>query len=495
MQFFSYFFDKDKENFIIKICTLFTIAGCTVWRDFCTSDLNQPAMNKKICLLLPFLVFTSVCDAQTKVTPKIKKPVPLKIRKPERTIKYEDASKKRAEINETSDIGPNVIQSAKGNTKFNTYSNNTVLTEGDIVLTNLDRKVDMEKKIAANALLIYGSNGKIISFDLEKQKVNWGYMEKGITSSGSNRFNVDGATLFVPYIDGTLTALDINTGAVYWKDRIGLLRDKSVLTRQNAVVDKDLLFIAARNSNLYAINKYKGTMVWNYELQYEFNIFPPVVMGEGVYINNAPYVYKFQAQTGKPAWKRNFDKAMYATIVVDGKRLYATNESNTLYAINPDASSSIDWEFKLSDNQYGVGENIIMESDAIYLAGKANPGSKATSIYGIGATDGKQLWKTDLPKEEVMSLNMIDGKIYGYMKDNLFIIDSKDGKLLNSVKPPESPISNIMKETENTLLYLSPNGLVRISRTDETFKLIPIAELKIEEAGSRANIQLVAKDK
>lgn len=443
---------------------------------------------------MPLFIVTGVCDAQKKVTPKIKKPPPFAIKKPVPMIEDVDSSKKEPEVIETADINLNAVQSDKQGDTFNKYSNNRVLTEKDMVLSHLNREVDVAKKISSNALLIYGSNGTVLSFDLTRQAVNWSYTETGITNSGSNKFNVDGATLYVPYIDGTLTALDINTGSVYWRDNIGFRRDKSLLTRQNAVINKDLLFVAARNSNLYAINKQKGTLVWNYELQYEFNIYPPVVMGEDVYINNAPYVYKFEAQTGKPAWQRGFNKAMYATMVADQKRLYATNESNTLYAVNPDASSSIDWEFKLSDNQYSVGENIILNSGVIYLAGKANPDSKASSIYGINTTDGKQLWKTDLAKEEVMDLNMIDGQLFGYMKDSLFIIDPKNGKLLYSVSPPEMPISNIVRETESTVLYVSRNGLVRFSKPDKSFQLIAIPALKMEEAESRTTIRLVAKE-
>jgi outer membrane protein assembly factor BamB len=457
-------------------------------------EFQKPAMNKIFHLLLPLFIVTGTCDAQKKVSSAIKKPTPFKIRKPAPMIKYEEPSKKKAEVGEPANIGSNAVHAEKRDAKFNQYSNNAVLSANDIVLNNLILKVDTEKKITGNALLIYGSNGKIFSYDLDRQTINWRYLETGITSSGSNRFNVNGATLYVPYIDGTLAALDVNTGSVYWKDKIGLRRDKSLLTRQNATINNDQIFIAARNSNLYAINKKNGSMAWNYELQYEFNIYPPVIIGDGIYINNAPYIYKFQAQTGKPAWQRNFTKAMYASMVADGKRLYATDESNTLYAINPDADSSIDWEFKLSDNQYGVGENIIIDKGTIYMAGKANPDSKATSIYGISAADGKQLWKTDLAKDEVVSLNMIDGQIYGYMKDNLFTIDPEDGKLLHSVKPPEEPISNIIRETETSLLYLSQNGLVRISKIDKNFKLIPVSELKTDEPESKANIQLVTKD-
>lgn len=449
-------------------------------------------MKKIIYLLLLLFIITGVCEAQQKAATGIKKPAPLKIKKPAPMIKYEDPSLK-AKANQTAETAPIAIHAEKSDPKFNTYSNNAVLTDADIVLNKLTRKVDTAKKITGSALLIYSSNGKVTSFNLDRQAVNWSYLEAGITSSGSNRFSIDGAALYVPYVDGTLTALDINTGSVYWRDKIGLRRDKSLLTRQNAVTDQHHLFIAARNSNFYAIDKLSGNMAWNYELQYEFNIYPPVVMGDGVYINNAPYLYKFEARGGKPGWKRSFGKAMYARVVADGKRLYAADESNALYAINPEASSSIDWEFKLSDNQYGVGENIILDNGVIYLAGKANPSSKATSIYAVNALDGKQLWKTDLAKEEVTSLDLVDGQLYGYIKDNFFMIDARDGKLLNSSKPPEPPISNIIKENENTLLYLGQNGLIRISKADKSFKLIPVAELKIEEAGSQANIQLIGK--
>lgn len=458
----------------------------------------------KFALICFSMAIASVCYAQKKKVIKIKKPIYKALPKPPAVEKYSDSIKMI--VDTVGIVAEPVMGSAtiatdysppkaeKGNDGFNQYSNNRVFTDADVLLNKQMKKVDEADRVSQDALLIYGNNGSVVSFDLQKETVNWTYAEKDIKSSGANKFSVDHATVYLPYINGTVTALNVNTGSVNWRDKISLNAEKSILTRQDAVVDKGLLFIAARNSNIYAVNKIDGTLAWNYRLDFEFNIFAPIILNEGVYINNAPYVYKFEAQTGKAIWQRGFKWAMYAKMVTDGKRVYATNERNTLFALNPAGMSTIDWEFNLLDNQYGVDENVILNNGIIYLAGKVNPDSQASSVYAVNTADGKQIWKTDLPKGRITNFSLIDGQIYGYMKDNFFIIDAKNGKQVLLVKPLEEPLSNMIRENASTVLYISKNGLVRYSKAKKSFKLTPIAQLKTEDTDDNTTIQLVTKE-
>lgn len=373
--------------------------------------------------------------------------------------------------------------------RSNPNSNNQVLTAEDIITTQVSFNVNTADRLHRDALLIYGSNGTVVSFDLASKKANWIYKEPAANTNSANRFTVENAVAYIPFVDGSLTALNLNTGKAYWKAKIGLNRDKMLLRRQTALINGDLLFLAARNSNFYALNKVNGEMMWNYKLAYEYNIYPPVLANNEVFINNAPYVYKFDAQSGKAIWKRNFGKAMYAKMVTDGQRVYAANESKTLYALDPSGQSAIIWEFNLADNQYGINENIIIDKGIIYLAGKGNPSSPASSVYAINANDGKTIWKADLPVEEIENMNLIDDKITGYLKDQLFILDSKTGKEIFRFVPAEKPLSNILFADPQTLLYVSKNGVVTYNLNNKKANLMAVPALKIEKTDNQTAIQ------
>ncbi|MEE1944074.1 PQQ-binding-like beta-propeller repeat protein [Pedobacter sp. KR3-3] len=373
--------------------------------------------------------------------------------------------------------------------KLNPYSNNKILTADDIVTTQVTFKVNTADKLHQDALLIYGNNGTVVSFDLVSKKTNWTYKESNIDNNSANRFTVENATAYIPFVDGSIIALNLNTGKAYWKAKIGFNRDKMLLRRQTALTHGDLLYVAARNSNFYALNKVNGEMIWNYKLPYEYNIYPPILSNDEIFINNAPYVYKFDAQVGKAIWQRNFGKAMYAKMVTDGQRIYACNESSTLFAIDPSGQSTIDWQFNLADNQYGVDENIIVKQGTIYLAGKGGPSSKTTSVYALKASDGQQLWKTDFPAEKIETIDWIDEKIIGYLKDQLFVLDAKTGKELFKTNPTEKPISNIVFTDAQTLLYVSKNGVVTYNLGNKQLSLSPVAALKIEKTDNQTYIQ------
>lgn len=453
-------------------------------------------MKKSFLVILPFLMAGSLCYAQKKTSRIPKKPKLIAVPAPPKIEEYKAdtvVTEQRQSTGEAPmpiDVSPTIYSGSESNQ----FSNNKVLTKDDILLTDLTLKVDEKAKVIKDALLIYGSNGTVVSFDPVQKKVNWSYTEKGIKSSYDNKFSVDHATVYIPYADGTITALNVNTGALNWRDKIGMPSDNTLLVKQNAMLSNGLVYVASKNSNFYAIDKINGSMVWNYRLDYKFNIYPPVAANNAVYINNAPYVYKFEARTGKGIWRRGFKKAMYAKMLADKKYLYATNESSTLSAVDlNDPAGAIAWEFNLEDNQYGVDENIILNNGVIYLAGKSNPDSKASSLYAVNAADGKKLWRADLPKKRILDISLIDNQIYGYMEDNFFVINTKDGKLVFTTKPEEEPVSNIISESPKTVLYMSRNGLVRYYKSDKRFELLNIPELKTEKMEDRASIQFVKK--
>ncbi|WP_118973274.1 PQQ-binding-like beta-propeller repeat protein [Taibaiella koreensis] len=369
--------------------------------------------------------------------------------------------------------------SAPAENDANRYSNNQVATSDNILVTRVRPETVPPAAILKDALIIYATNGSILSWDMEQKKTNWTYKEKEVADNGGNRFSVDGALLYIPFVNGAITALDANTGKTFWADKIGLEKNEALLTGQAAPISGDKVFIAARNNNLYAIDKRTGAMVWNYRLEYPYNIYSPLLVNDALFINNAPYIYKFIAESGQAIWQRGFSKAMYSAIVSDGRRVYAGDEDKTLYAINPADTSRIDWKFSLEDEQFHIDENLIAGEGVLYLAGKANPGSTASSVYAVRMSDGKKLWRSDLPASGIADLCLSGKLLYGYIDETIFVLDAATGEQMIMIPTEEVPVSNIIAEEDGeTMLYLSNKGLVRYNHTKGTFVTTPIPGLQ-----------------
>ncbi len=327
---------------------------------------------------------------------------------------------------------------------FNKYSNNKVLTTEDIVITDEIKPVKGNEKVLKNAIIIYKNDGTLVSYDLDSKKQNWVFkFTDGTKEKMRNQFNINNGVLYATSSKKQIVALNVNDGSMFWKNNIGLedVEKRYAINGQNLPISKSLIFLPSFNHNLYAFNRFTGQHVWNYKLQFEFNLYAPAVNDQYLVIPNAPWVYCFETQTGKAIWQRGFkDRPMYAAPRIDSERAYVAEERDIVYALNLKNMANIDWQFQLPENQSRVKESLILGNGVLYFSSSLTMPSVKDSIknglvYALDSKTGKLLWQTEISEGRyIRSLQKYNDYLIGFANNddkvggNIFVINSKDGK-------------------------------------------------------------------
>ncbi|EOR30382.1 PQQ-binding-like beta-propeller repeat protein [Elizabethkingia meningoseptica] len=368
---------------------------------------------------------------------------------------------------------------------FNKYSNNKVLTTEDIVITDEIKPVKGNEKVLKNAIIIYKNDGTLVSYDLDSKKQNWVFkFTDGTKEKMRNQFNINNGVLYATSSKKQIVALNVNDGSMFWKNNIGLedVEKRYAINGQNLPISKSLIFLPSFNHNLYAFNRFTGQHVWNYKLQFEFNLYAPAVNDQYLVIPNAPWVYCFETQTGKAIWQRGFkDRPMYAAPRIDSERAYVAEERDIVYALNLKNMANIDWQFQLPENQSRVKESLILGNGVLYFSSSLTMPSVKDSIknglvYALDSKTGKLLWQTEISEGRyIRSLQKYNDYLIGFANNddkvggNIFVINSKDGKKKEIKKSKEPGISNATRYDENSVAFLTRNYFTIYNFKEDSF--------------------------
>jgi outer membrane protein assembly factor BamB len=350
---------------------------------------------------------------------------------------------------------PTMPKSGKAN-----YSNNQILTLNDMVFNKAIsplKKVPLDK----NSILVYDYDGSLFSFNLDSEVINWTVKATDShTEMCANQVTLQDGVIYVPFINGEIFAINNQTGAIFWKSRLGNITDEIVLKNQIPVINNGKLYITTqnKNSNIYALDIKDGSLIWNYKLDYPYNHIPVLFFDNKVFTQSAPYFYSFDANTGKLLNRKNFETAMYGKPVTDGENVFIANEKDELFALSPN-NLDILWQFKLEESQFNIKERILCKDKKVYFAAQ---GPKVSSVYAVDSKTGTQLWKTDFKEDNIEYITEESDNIWGYTsKGKLFQLDITNGEIAFEVKLTTKPISNLEFAEDDSLFYYSDAALIQ----------------------------------
>jgi len=367
----------------------------------------------------------------------------------------------------------------EGDDDTNQYSNNKIATSVDeIILYDQYKTIWGNEKITKDALIILSGNGEILSYNLETQEENWKFQ---FTDSSYNKmrnsFNIENAILYASSTQIELVALNVNDGSLYWKTELG---QQNEITRrywingQELPIKKDLIYLASGNKNLYAFNKLTGDLAWNYELQFPYNNYTPAIHNDYLIIPNAPWVYCFEASTGKPIWQRGFgNKPMYTTPQIDDKYAYVADENNIIYALNLENNAAIMWEYQTDYEYADIDEKTILENGVYYFGTKTGR-EDPPAVVALNSKDGSLIWRTVLSNEgnEIKVFKKFTNYILGFTDSeskSFYLIETETGEQIMIADPKEKAVSNIVKIDDEHLAFLTRNYLVTFNLNTKKF--------------------------
>ena len=326
-------------------------------------------------------------------------------------------------------------------------------------LTN--RAISPVKKVPLDEalILIYDYDGILFTFDLESETIAWTVKATDShTEMCANKVTLIDGVLYVPFINGEIFAIDNQTGAVFWKSRIGNSTDQIVLKDQLPVVNDGKLFITSQNGNIYALNIKDGSLIWKYKLDSPNNDIPVLFFDNKVFTQSGNFLYSFEANTGKLIYQKDFGETMHGQPVTDGENVFVANEKNVVFALSPNTPDIL-WQFKLDENQHNIKERILCKDKKIYFAAQ---GPEASSIYALDSKTGTQLWKTDFKDDTIEYIIEESDNIWGYTrKAKLFQLDITNGEIAAETKLTTQPISNFEFPVDDSLFYYSDAALIQ----------------------------------
>lgn len=336
---------------------------------------------------------------------------------------------------------------------------NEVLPLNDMV-TNKAIKSLAKVPLDEALILIYDYDGNLFAYDLESEQIGWTVKATDShTQMCANAVTLHDGVVYVPFINGEIFAIDNQTGAVFWKSRLGNSTDQIILKNQIPIINDEKLYITAQNSNIYALDIKDGSLIWKYKLDSPNNDIPVLFFDNKVFTQSGSSFYSFEANTGKVVYQKSFEEPMYGKPVTDGENVFITNEKNVLFALSPDKPDIL-WQFKLDENQYNVKERIFCKDKKVYFAAQ---GPEVSSIYAVDSKTGTQLWKTDFKDDNVEYIQEESDNIWGYTrKGRLFQLDINNGEIAFETKLTTLPISNLeFPNDDNLLYYYCDAGLIQ----------------------------------
>ena len=252
---------------------------------------------------------------------------------------------------------------------------------------------------------------------------------------------IDDDRIFIPLVDGTLLALNLDTGAQVWS------RHRPV--HGDLIVDNGIL-IATYEQLLIAFDAPSGRLLWTHRLDQRRITTPTISNGWLVVTLRDTTLVAFRATDGQELWRQQLGLTATANPSISGGRLYIPLESDSGGAVRAlDLSTgNYVWEQTLT----GI-PGLILALDAIFV------GATDNFFYRLRLDDGRVDWYVRTGGD-IYGLPAIDEeRVYVTSLDNIVrALDRENGaqrwRMPLQGRPESGPI-----RVENSLVLsgLAPN--------------------------------------
>ena len=233
---------------------------------------------------------------------------------------------------------------------------------------------------------------------------------------------IDDDRIFIPLVDGTLLALNLDTGAQVWS------RHRPV--HGDLIVDNGIL-IATYEQLLIAFDAPSGRLLWTHRLDQRRITTPTISNGWLVVTLRDTTLVAFRATDGQELWRQQLGLSATASPSISGGRLYIPLEGDSGGAVRAlDLSTgNYVWEQTLT----GI-PGPILALDAIFV------GATDNFFYRLRLDDGRVDWYVRTGGD-IYGLPAIDEeRVYVTSLDNIVrALDRAEGNLTTFTEVEERP--------------------------------------------------------
>jgi len=294
-------------------------------------------------------------------------------------------------------------------------------------------RITADPVIADGRIFTQDSRALVSAFSLNGQPI-WSRdltpeSDRSDDASGGG-LAVSGGTIYATSGFGTLTALDVTTGAVRWTQSLN-----SAATGAPAV-DGDRVFVTTRNATGWALDASSGRILWEVLGRKGAS---GLVGGPGPAVAGPLVVFPFAsgqmvaagANTGAQVWAgsvagRDGTRAFSAIAdlsgapVVDTTRLYAGSHAGRVSAISL-ASGQAEWTARV-----GALNPVWLGGNSLFFVTPEN------ALTRLDAATGQQIWSVELPLFEARRASRLKSTFVHYgpvLAGGRLVVASDDGTL------------------------------------------------------------------
>ncbi len=267
-----------------------------------------------------------------------------------------------------------------------------------------------------NKFVIFGSgDGNIYALNLKDGKLAWK------TSAGKSVLGspvTQGGVIFIGASDHTFKALDIKTGKLKWQfnDVEGTIVSKPLIVGTK-------IFFGSWGRHLYALDIYTGSLIWKWNNGSANRMFSPA-MATPVYANGIVFIAApdrvltaINANTGETLWRNSEAKVRESIgISPDSTLVYGKTMQDEIVAYKTtQTDEGLAWRFNVG---FGYEHT---PSDLIEKNGKLFFGTKNGTVYCIDPLERKTLWAHKIDNSMINTFRVID--------DKTLLVSTMDGKV------------------------------------------------------------------
>lgn len=281
-------------------------------------------------------------------------------------------------------------------------------------------------------------------------KIKWKFHTHGMVISSPTIAN---GNAYVGSTDGSLYAVDLETGAQKWK-----FATLARVTSSPAVANGTVYF-GSYDGNFYAVDEASGKLKWKFQTEgerrfaakhihgslpateimpdpFDFYLSSPVVWNGNVYFGSGDgNIYALAADSGKLIWKFKTGNVVHASPAISEGVLFVGSWDTYFYALDT-ATGAEKWRFKTGEdssvhNQEGIQSSAAIADGMVYF------GCRDSNLYALDARTGEKRWAFYNKGSWVIGSPAVrDGRVYFSTADTALVhaVDARSGMEFFSLK-------------------------------------------------------------
>ena len=279
------------------------------------------------------------------------------------------------------------------------------------------------------------------------------------TPQGWSGVALEDEQLYVGTQDRDIRALDPETGAQDWRFPLRGDDEADRAVYGTPAISNGIAYVGSYDGTLYALDLDSGRDVWDKTVGDGDPIVGGPAVEDGLVVvgSSDGALYAFGAADGSFQWRFQTGNSIWATPAIEDGRVFFGSMDQKVYAL--DLEGRFIWEFATGG---AVTAEPLVKDGRVYI------GSFSSDFYALDAETGKQVWKFPDAGNWYWSRAVTNGDtlFVGSTDGNLYALDSSSGQL-RWVFPTNGSIVGSPALVGDRVAVASTDGRVRLVRQQD----------------------------